>query len=66
LKFFRNAAAIRGYAPFLGEHNREILSHYLHYSSEEIDPFMPRRFFMRPGSATPPDELKKNAKGTNG
>jgi len=36
LKFSETPSAIRGYAPFLGEHNQEILATVLHYSEEQI------------------------------
>ena len=37
LKFSATPATIRGYAPFLGEHNRETLSGMLGYSEEQLD-----------------------------
>lgn len=37
IKFSATPAGIRGYAPFLGEHNREVLSNVLGYSPERID-----------------------------
>ena len=36
LKFSETPAGIRGYAPFLGEHNGEVLSSMLAYSDEDI------------------------------
>jgi len=36
LKFSETPATIRGYAPFIGEHNREILTGMLGYSEEQI------------------------------
>ncbi|HMK65491.1 MAG TPA: CoA transferase [Thermodesulfobacteriota bacterium] len=37
LKFSETPSTIRGYAPFLGEHNQEILSNLLHYSPEQVE-----------------------------
>lgn len=37
LKFSETPACIRGYAPFLGEHNREVLSELLGYPDDAID-----------------------------
>ncbi|MEE9913416.1 MAG: hypothetical protein K4571_17025 [Deltaproteobacteria bacterium] len=37
LKFSETPAGIRGYAPFLGEHNREVLMTELGYTEEEIE-----------------------------
>jgi len=37
LKFSETPAMIRGYAPFLGEHNREVLGSFLGYPEEQIE-----------------------------
>jgi crotonobetainyl-CoA:carnitine CoA-transferase CaiB-like acyl-CoA transferase len=37
MKFSETPATIRGYAPFLGEHNRDVLTTVLGYSEEDID-----------------------------
>ena len=37
LKFSETPATIRGYAPFLGEHNREVLLKLLEYSDDQIE-----------------------------
>jgi CoA:oxalate CoA-transferase len=67
LKFSETPSAIRGYAPFLGEHNKEILSHYLRYSPEKIESLYGEKvLYEAPEVQRLPDELKKNAKGTNG
>jgi crotonobetainyl-CoA:carnitine CoA-transferase CaiB-like acyl-CoA transferase len=67
LKFSETPSAVRGYAPFLGEHNKEILSNYLRYSSEKIESlYREKVLYEAPEVERLPDELKKNAKGTNG
>jgi CoA:oxalate CoA-transferase len=61
LKFSETPSAIRGYAPFLGEHNKEILSHVLHYSAKEIDSLYAEKIlYEAPEVQRLPDELKKN------
>ena len=61
LKFSRTPSAIRGYAPFLGEHNQEILATILHYSEEQIEAlFQEQVLYQAPEVERLPEELKKN------
>jgi len=61
LKFSETPSAIRGYAPFLGEHNKEILSNYLNYSSEKIESlYQDKILYEAPEVKKLPDELKKD------
>jgi CoA:oxalate CoA-transferase len=61
LKFSETPSAIRGYAPFLGENNKEILSHYLDYSSAKIKSLYAEKvLYEAPEVQHLPDELKKN------
>jgi crotonobetainyl-CoA:carnitine CoA-transferase CaiB-like acyl-CoA transferase len=60
LKFSETPAAIRGYAPFLGEHNRQVLSTVLGYSEEEIDTLYKEDvIYQGPEVEKLPEELKK-------
>ena len=60
LKFSETPATIRGYAPFLGEHNRETLSGILGYSAEQIDElYREDIIYQAPEIEQLPDELKK-------
>lgn len=63
LKFSETPATIRGYAPFLGEHNRETLSKMLGYSEEQIDELYKEDvLYHAPEVDKLPEELKKLAK----
>ena len=60
LKFSETPAGIRGYAPFLGEHNREVLSQMLGYSSDRIDHlYSDSVLYHAPEVESLPDELKR-------
>jgi crotonobetainyl-CoA:carnitine CoA-transferase CaiB-like acyl-CoA transferase len=60
LKFSETPSAIRGYAPFLGEHNREILTEYLEYSPATIDSLYTEKvLYEAPEVERLPDELNK-------
>jgi CoA:oxalate CoA-transferase len=60
LKFSETPAAIRGYAPFLGEHNREVLSTILEYTDEEIEAlYREDVLYQAPEVEKLPEELKK-------
>ncbi len=62
LKFSETPSEVRGYAPFLGEHNKEILSLYLRYSPEEIESLYKEKIlYEAPEVKRLPGELKKNA-----
>ncbi len=66
LKFSETPATIRGYAPFLGEHNREVLSTVLGYSEEEIDTLYKEDvIYQGPEVEKLPEELVK-MEGTSG
>ena len=63
LKFSDTPATIRGYAPFLGEHNGEILSTVLNYTSDEIKAlYRDNVLYHAPEVERLPEELEKNAK----
>jgi crotonobetainyl-CoA:carnitine CoA-transferase CaiB-like acyl-CoA transferase len=60
LKFSETPATIRGYAPFLGEHNREVLSEVLGYSQAEIDAlYKDDVLYEAPEVEKLPEELKR-------
>jgi crotonobetainyl-CoA:carnitine CoA-transferase CaiB-like acyl-CoA transferase len=60
LKFSETPSTIRGYAPFIGEHNREALSNVLGYSEEQIDELYKEDvLYEAPEVARLPEELKK-------
>jgi len=60
LKFSETPSAIRGYAPFLGEHNRDILTQYLAYSPETIETLYAEKvLYEAPEVERLPDELNK-------
>jgi len=60
LKFSETPSTIRGYAPFLGEHNRETLSGVLGYSEEQIDAlYREDVIYQDPEVDQLPEELKK-------
>jgi CoA:oxalate CoA-transferase len=62
LKFSETPATIRGYAPFLGEHNRETLSKMLNYSEEQIDELYRQDvLYQAPEVEKLPEELMKMA-----
>ena len=59
-KFSATPSAIRGYAPFLGEHNREILSQVLNYSPEQIEElYQEKVLYEAPEVQRLPAELAK-------
>ena len=59
-KFSATPSAIRGYAPFLGEHNREILSQVLNYSPEQIEElYQEKVLYEAPEVQRLPEELAK-------
>ncbi len=59
-KFSETPSAIRGYAPFLGEHNKEILSRYLQLSAEEIESLYGEKvLYEAPEVQRLPEELAK-------
>jgi len=63
LKFSETPAGIRGYAPFLGEHNREVLMTELGYSEEEIEALYNEDvLYQAPEVEKLPAELKKMEK----
>lgn len=61
MKFSETPATIRGYAPFIGEHNQEILSEVLGYSQEKIEELFREGgvLYEAPEVAKLPEELKK-------
>jgi len=61
LKFSKTPSTIRGYAPFLGEHNRETLSGVLGYSDEQIEELYAQGGVLYEGPEVEklPEELKK-------
>jgi len=62
LKFSETPSTIRGYAPFLGEHNKEILSTVLHYTADEIEALYTEEvIYHAPEVERLPEELKKRA-----
>lgn len=59
-KFSETPSAIRGYAPFLGEHNKEILSRYLNYSPEQVETlYREKVLYEAPEVQRLPEELAK-------
>lgn len=64
LKLSETPAGIRGYAPFLGEHNREVLSGVLGCSTEQIDDLYRQDvLYEAPEVQMLPEELKKYDSG---
>ncbi len=62
LKFSETPAMIRGYAPFLGEHNREVLGSFLDYSKEQIEALYKEDvLYHAPEVEKLPEELKRIA-----
>lgn len=62
LKFSETPATIRGYAPFLGEHNRAVLSSILGLSGEQIDAlYREDVLYQAPEVERLPEELKKRS-----
>ena len=60
LKLSETPATVRGYAPFIGEHNREVLSTFLGYSEEQIDTlYKDDVLFHAPEVERLPEELKR-------
>jgi len=60
LKFSHTPSTIRGYAPFLGEHNRETLSVILGYSQDQInDLYHEAVLYEAPEVAGLPEELER-------
>lgn len=60
LKFSLTPSTIRGYAPFLGEHNRQALSDVLGYSQEQIDElYREDVLYQAPEVDMLPEELEK-------
>jgi CoA:oxalate CoA-transferase len=63
LKFSETPSTIRGYAPFLGEHNKEILSSVLGYSTDEIETlYREDVLYHAPEVESLPGELAKSTK----
>lgn len=61
LKFSKTPATIRGYAPFVGEHNEEILTSKLGFSENEIAGlYREDVLYHAPEVERLPEELKKN------
>lgn len=61
LKLSTTPSGIRGYAPFLGEHNREILSKTLGYSPEQIENLYTENvLYQAPEVERLTEEIKKN------
>jgi crotonobetainyl-CoA:carnitine CoA-transferase CaiB-like acyl-CoA transferase len=61
LKFSETPAGVRGYGPFLGEHNRQILSTVLGYNEAKIDAlYQEEVLYHAPEVERLPEELKKN------
>ena len=62
LKFSETPSAIRGYAPFVGEHNKEVLSSVLNYTPEKIEElYRDNVLYHAPEVERLPEELKKNS-----
>jgi crotonobetainyl-CoA:carnitine CoA-transferase CaiB-like acyl-CoA transferase len=62
LKFSKTPSTIRGYAPFLGQHNREILTRYLDYSPAMIDAlYFEKVLYEAPEVKRLPEVLKKES-----
>jgi len=62
LKLSETPAGIRGYAPFLGEHNREVMADMLGYSAGQIDElYREDVLYEAPEVKKLPEELRKCA-----
>ena len=62
LKFSETPSAIRGYAPFVGEHNKEVLSSLLNYEPEKItELYQDNVIYHAPEVERLPEELEKMA-----
>ena len=60
LKLSETPAGVRGYAPFLGEHNRSVLSQLLGYSEEQIEKlYREDVLYEAPEVEKLPEELKR-------
>jgi CoA:oxalate CoA-transferase len=60
LKFSETPSAVRGYAPFLGEHNGKILATMLDYSEEQVQQlYQDNVLYHSPEVDRLPEELKK-------
>ncbi len=63
MKFSETPAGVRGYAPFLGEHNKEVLSEQLGYSEDRIQELYEKNvLYHEPAVERLPEELKKSNK----
>jgi CoA:oxalate CoA-transferase len=61
LKFSETPSAIRGYAPFVGEHNKEVLSSMLNYTHETIEKlYQDNVIYHAPEVERLPEELKNS------
>jgi CoA:oxalate CoA-transferase len=64
LKLSESPSGIRGYAPFLGEHNDDVLRKTLGMSKKEIkDLYGEDVLYHEPAVERLPEELKKRKKG---
>lgn len=62
MKFSETPSGIQGYAPFLGEHNREILSTVLGYSAERIESlYREKVLYQGPEVEKLAEEIERNA-----
>jgi len=62
LKFSETPSAVRGYAPFIGEHNKEVLSSVLNYKPETIEElYRDKVLYHAPEVERLPEELKKQS-----
>ncbi len=60
LKLSETPAGIRGYGPFLGEHNRDVLGGFLGYSGKDIDTFYQEDILFHEEAVNRlPEELEK-------
>jgi hypothetical protein len=59
VKFSETPSAIRGYAPFVGEHNKQIISSVLNNKLEMIEKLYHHNALYAPEVERPPEELKK-------
>ncbi|TFH64101.1 MAG: hypothetical protein E4G90_08780, partial [Gemmatimonadales bacterium] len=63
-KFSETPSTIRGYAPFVGEHNEEILSSILDYTPDQTaDLYSDDVLYHAPEVERLPEELKKHLAG---
>jgi len=63
LKMSKTPSGIRGYAPFLGEHNREVLHETLGYTGEQIAALYTEDILYHEEAVEKlPEELEKNGK----